>query len=187
MARLAVGIVGCGGRARGHMQALQQFEDVAMVAVCDPIAAARNAAGDEFGVARRYASVADMLDGEHLDAAFVATPTHMNAQGALPCLEHGVNTLVEEAAGDERCRGASTTRRCRALGRQGHRRISAPIQRSLGRSTPAGRGTGADCATGRRVSPEHEPDRGRRYVSARRPWRTFCSKRRSTPLICCAR
>ena len=36
MTRLAVGIVGCGGRARGHMQALQQFDDVAMVAVCDP-------------------------------------------------------------------------------------------------------------------------------------------------------
>ena len=99
MARLAVGIVGCGGRARGHMQALQQFEDVAMVAVCDPIAAARDRAGDEFGVARRYASVADMLDGEHLDAAFVATPTHMNAQGALPCLEHGVHTLVEKPPG----------------------------------------------------------------------------------------
>ena len=42
MTRLAVGIVGCGGRARGHMQALQQFDDVAMVAVCDPIAAARD-------------------------------------------------------------------------------------------------------------------------------------------------
>ncbi len=99
MTRLAVGIVGCGGRARGHMQALQQFDDVAMVAVCDPIAAARDTAGDEFGVAHRYASVADMLDGEHLDAAFVATPTHMNAQGALPCLEHGVHTLVEKPPG----------------------------------------------------------------------------------------
>ena len=99
MTRLAVGIVGCGGRARGHMQALQQFDDVAMVAVCDPIAAARDAAGDEFGVAHRYASVADMLDGEHLDAAFVATPTHINAQGALPCLEHGVHTLVEKPPG----------------------------------------------------------------------------------------
>ena len=99
MTRLAVGIVGCGGRARGHMQALQQFDDIAMVAVCDPIPAARDAAGDEFGVAHRYASVADLLARENLDAAFVATPPHINAQAALPCLEHGVNTLVEKPPG----------------------------------------------------------------------------------------
>ena len=45
MTRLAVGIVGCGGRARGHMQALQQFDDVAMVAVCDPDHAAELLSG----------------------------------------------------------------------------------------------------------------------------------------------
>ena len=50
-------------------------------------------------MAHRYASVADMLDGEKLDAAFVSTPTHMNAQGALPCLERGVHTLVEKPPG----------------------------------------------------------------------------------------
>ena len=99
MAQLQIGIVGCGGRARSHMRELQQFDDAVMVAVCDPVPGARAAAGDEFGIAHRYSSVEDMLNGESLDAAFVATPPHINAQAALPCLERGVNTLVEKPPG----------------------------------------------------------------------------------------
>ena len=99
MARLQAAVVGCGGRARGHMQALAGFDDVAMVAVCDLIAAARDAAGDEFGIAHRYASVEEMLDSESLDAVFVATPAHINAKAAQPCLDRGVNTLLEKPPG----------------------------------------------------------------------------------------
>ena len=40
-----------------------------------------------------------MLDAEELAAAIVATPAHLNAEAALPCLERGVDTLLEKPPG----------------------------------------------------------------------------------------
>ena len=46
-----------------------------------------------------YADVEAMLDAEELAAAIVATPAHLNAEAALPCLERGVDTLLEKPPG----------------------------------------------------------------------------------------
>ena len=99
MANIPVGLIGCGGRGRGHVRALHALEDVELVAVCDPVAANREQVGDEWGVERRYADVEAMLDAEELTAAIVATPAHLNAEAALPCLERGVDTLLEKPPG----------------------------------------------------------------------------------------
>jgi len=99
MRRLAIGIVGCGARARSHMHALSTFDDATMVALCDLVPVVRDAVGDEFDIAHRYGDVEEMLDCETLDAVFVATPPHINAKAALPCLERGVHTLVEKPPG----------------------------------------------------------------------------------------
>ena len=99
MAQLQVAVVGVGPRGLGHLDILSAFDDVRLAAVCDPVAEARDAAGDDFGVAGRYASVEKMLDSETLDAVFVAAPTHLNAVAALPCLRRGVNTLLEKPPG----------------------------------------------------------------------------------------
>ena len=85
--------------APGYMAHLQTFDDVELVAVCDPLPAARDGAGDEFGVSRRYADVDELLDSETLDAIFVITPAHLNASVALRCLERGVNTEVTKPPG----------------------------------------------------------------------------------------
>ena len=45
MSRLRVAVIGCGGRGRGHLKILSEFDDTTLVAVCDPIEAARNTAG----------------------------------------------------------------------------------------------------------------------------------------------
>ena len=99
MAKIPVGLIGCGGRGRGHVRALHELEDVELVAVCDPVAASREQVGDEWGVERRYADVEAMLDAEELAAAIVATPAHLNAEAALPCLERGIDTLLEKPPG----------------------------------------------------------------------------------------
>ena len=75
------------------------FEEVEIVAVCDPVEALRTAVADEFKAVGRYSSIEEMLDSEELDAAFVATPAHINGQAALPCLAAGVNTFVEKPPG----------------------------------------------------------------------------------------
>ena len=102
MTVLRVAVVGCGPRARrSHLPHLKTFEDVEVVALCDPVPAARDSVGNEFGVPRRYSGVDELLDAEKasLDAVFVATPAHVNAQVALACLERGVNTLLEKPPG----------------------------------------------------------------------------------------
>ena len=99
MANIPVGLIGCGGRGRGHVRALHALADVELVAVCDPVAANREQVGDEWGVERRYADVEAMLEAEELAAAIVATPAHLNAEAALPCLERGVDTLLEKPPG----------------------------------------------------------------------------------------
>jgi virulence factor len=100
MSQLRVAVIGCGGRSRSsHLPFLRDAEDVELVAVCDPVEAARERAGEEFGVERRYASIEALLDAETLDAVFVAPPPHLNAVAALPCLERGVNTLLEKPPG----------------------------------------------------------------------------------------
>ena len=99
MANIPVGLIGCGGRGRGHVRALHALADVELVAVCDPVAANREQVGDEYSVERRYADVETMLNAEELAAAIVATPAHLNAEAALPCLERGIDTLLEKPPG----------------------------------------------------------------------------------------
>lgn len=99
MANIQVGLVGCGGRGRGHARALHALADVELVAICDPVAANREQVGDEWGIERRYATIEAMLDAEELAAAIVATPAHLNAEAALPCLERGIDTLLEKPPG----------------------------------------------------------------------------------------
>ena len=99
MANLRVAVIGCGGRGRGHMKILSEFEDTDIVAICDPVESARNNAGDTFNVSKRYGTIEALLDNEVLDAIFVATPAHLNGAAAAPCLERGVNTLLEKPPG----------------------------------------------------------------------------------------
>ena len=99
MANLRVAVIGCGGRGRGHMKILSEFEDTDIVAICDPVESARNNAGNTFNVSKRYGTIEALLDNETLDAIFVATPAHLNGEAAAPCLERGVNTLLEKPPG----------------------------------------------------------------------------------------
>lgn len=99
MSKLRVAVIGCGGRGRGHMKILSQFDDTELVAVCDPVEAVRNNAADAFNVSNRYDSIEALLDSETLDAIFVATPAHLNGEAALPCFQRGVHTLLEKPPG----------------------------------------------------------------------------------------
>ena len=99
MDQINVGVIGCGNRGRGHMQILSDFDDTNLVAVCDPVENARNRAGDAFNISNRYETIQEILDEEVLDAVVVTTPAHLNGEAALPCLERGINTLLEKPPG----------------------------------------------------------------------------------------
>ncbi len=99
MSKMKFAVVGCGGRGRGHLRILATFEDVEVVAICDPVEDSRAAALSDVSVPGVYASTDELLASEELDGVVVATPAHLNAPAALPVLQAGVNTLLEKPPG----------------------------------------------------------------------------------------
>ena len=99
MDKLKIGLVGCGGRGRGHLSCLKEFADVEITALCDVNAEVLKATGEQFSVSNRYTDLDQMLEEVALDAVFVATSVLYNAPTALRCLEKGVNTLLEKPPG----------------------------------------------------------------------------------------
>ena len=54
MEKIRLGLIGCGGRAKAHMKSFVAMEDVAVVAVADPIEARREEAAAMFGCTNIY-------------------------------------------------------------------------------------------------------------------------------------
>ena len=97
MSKIRVGFIGCGSRnRRGHMEVINKLDGIEMAAVCDLAEEIRNATADEYGIKARFSSIDEMLDANILDAVVIATPAHLNAQAAKPCLERGIHTLFVE-------------------------------------------------------------------------------------------
>ena len=99
MSRLRVAEVGTGPKGHQHLSILNGFEEVELVAICDPSAEARDAVGEEFNISKRYANLEELLDSEQLDAVFAATPPQLNAPVALTCVERGLHTFLEKPPG----------------------------------------------------------------------------------------
>jgi len=78
MRELRGGLIGCGFFSINHLHAWRGVEGAAIVALCDRDAARLAIAGDQFGIAPRYANAAEMLAKERLDFVDIATtvPSH---------------------------------------------------------------------------------------------------------------
>jgi len=87
------GIVGCGGIARWHANAIQSIDGAALSAVCDADAARAAAWGKEYGVPW-FARLEDMLP--LADAVCVCTPSGLHARQAEQALLAGRHALVEK-------------------------------------------------------------------------------------------
>ncbi|MYA24706.1 MAG: hypothetical protein F4Z30_18865 [Gemmatimonadetes bacterium] len=68
-----VGIIGSGGIANYHMQGWNGVDQVEVVALADPVAAARAEFGERHGIAQRYEDCRQMLDEEALDIVSICT------------------------------------------------------------------------------------------------------------------
>jgi predicted dehydrogenase len=95
--RINVGIIGAGGIARGvHIPAYQNLPDVEVVAVSDPVEAARVGAAAQFGIGSNYADFNEMLRRDDIHAVSVTTPNFMHAEAAIAALEAGKHVLCEK-------------------------------------------------------------------------------------------
>ena len=78
--RLRIGMIGAGWVTAHHLEGWRALADrAAVVAICDPDAAAVAARAEAFGIAGRFASAEAMLDGAELDALDICSPRETHA------------------------------------------------------------------------------------------------------------
>jgi predicted dehydrogenase len=98
MAKLKIGIVGCGGIANTkHMPALKKIPDVEMAAFCDIIPERAQKAADEYGGegVRVFQDYKDMLKLD-LDIVHVLTPNIGHSTVTVAALEAGKHVMCEK-------------------------------------------------------------------------------------------
>src|SRR5918999_4203673 len=95
--RYRAAIVGTGGIAVAHVQALQGLaERTEVVAVADVDLARANTFAERWGVPHVYDGLAELLEAQQLDLVHLCTPPEQHAPLALECLRAGVTVLVEK-------------------------------------------------------------------------------------------
>ncbi|MCS7061347.1 MAG: Gfo/Idh/MocA family oxidoreductase [Anaerolineae bacterium] len=93
--RLRVGIVGCGGIARAHVNAYRTIPEVDIVSVHDVAASAAEALARETD-ARIANSPQEMAAVDHLDAVSICTPPALHFQHCKPFLQARIPVLCEK-------------------------------------------------------------------------------------------
>ncbi|MBQ6824285.1 MAG: Gfo/Idh/MocA family oxidoreductase [Clostridia bacterium] len=99
MDKLRIGLIGCGGRMKGHIKALLEMDDITVVAVADPIEERRVAAAEQFGCTRLYDGYTALLDHESketLDALLIAIEPTAHGDCELRAIDMGIPFLVEK-------------------------------------------------------------------------------------------
>lgn len=93
---MKVGIIGCGGVAISHLDALAHVPGVKVVALCDPVQERRQATARRFGVEQAYARADELLEAARPDVVHVLTPPQSHGAVTAEALAAGCHVLVEK-------------------------------------------------------------------------------------------
>ncbi|HUW61687.1 MAG TPA: Gfo/Idh/MocA family oxidoreductase, partial [Candidatus Bathyarchaeia archaeon] len=98
--RLGAGVIGCGGRAGSHMQALNWLKDhggnVDIVAACDVYRPRLNKAVQKYTIPKAYMDHRELLADPNVDVVFIATPDHHHAYAAIDAVQAGKDVYCEK-------------------------------------------------------------------------------------------
>ena len=100
--RITMGAIGMGGRGREDLGAFLGFREVHVLAVCDVVATARNAA--KAMVDRRYdnrdcmsyGDFREITSRDDIEAVLIGTPDHWHAIVAVEAMTHGKDVFCEK-------------------------------------------------------------------------------------------
>lgn len=90
-----VGISGAGVIGATHAEALSQLDNVTLVAVAEPRAAAGKEFVEKWG-GRHYTSYPDMLTNADIDIVVVATPSGLHPDQVILAAQHGKHVITEK-------------------------------------------------------------------------------------------
>ncbi|MDD2707056.1 MAG: Gfo/Idh/MocA family oxidoreductase [Verrucomicrobiae bacterium] len=102
---MRVGIVGCGGIARCHVNAYKNSKRARLVSVFDLHRPAAEGLAKETG-ARVAASIGEMVEMDQLDGVSICTPPAVHYDNCRPFVENGVGVLCEKPMEVNAVRGA---------------------------------------------------------------------------------
>jgi predicted dehydrogenase len=96
--RLNIGVIGCGGMANAHMEALlkmKQSDNIDITAVCD-IYTKRLDLAKKLTKAQAFKNYQEILSKKDIDYVLIATPEHWHYQMTLDAIEAGKHIYVEK-------------------------------------------------------------------------------------------
>lgn len=97
MAKINVGIVGCGAVAvKRHIPAFRRLSNVSIQAVCDNNIDVAKKVANQFGIPNVHSDLSGMLSRNKLDIVDICTPPHTHATIAVGALEYGCHVLLEK-------------------------------------------------------------------------------------------
>lgn len=96
MSKIKAGIIGCGGRGRGHAAGYAASDDVTVVACADPVEENATKLSEQHGIASTYSDYRKMLEQEDLDMVSVCTWTGMHTEMILDSVASGVKAIHAE-------------------------------------------------------------------------------------------
>jgi predicted dehydrogenase len=96
---IRIGMIGCGGNARGHMSRLITLPGVEIVGLCDPSAEALKASaeiGPALAKVPQFTDCNAMLDAVAMDAVEISTPHTQHFDQIMTSLDRGLHVLAEK-------------------------------------------------------------------------------------------
>jgi len=108
-------VIGVGGWGGRHLMTYADHPLAEVVAICDVSQQALQAAGERFGIQKRYTDFRQMFQAEKLDAVSIVTPDFAHTEPALAAIEAGVAVLIEKPL-------ATTLQECDRIGQALQRR-----------------------------------------------------------------
>jgi predicted dehydrogenase len=101
---------------RNHLRVLATLPEVEIVAISDPVDAARNAALAVAPAATAYTDAAELLNHPGLEAAIIAAPTRFHAALVIRAIERKIPILVEKPLAADSAEALDLVARATAAG-----------------------------------------------------------------------
>ena len=122
MEKIKVGIIGCGVIARGtHLPEYKNLGDkVEVVAACDIIKDKLDKFADDFGIAKRYSTIAEMLGDDEIQAVDVCLHNNMHAPVAIEAMRRGKDVYSEKPMAGSYADALAMTEAAAKYGRKLH-------------------------------------------------------------------
>ena len=96
MKPLKIGLIGTGGIAQVHMQALAKTEDIEVVAVCDLVEEKAVRTAETYGVPNVFVDYHDVLAMDEIEAVSICTWNQAHCAPTVDALHAGKHVLVEK-------------------------------------------------------------------------------------------